>query len=127
MTWASLRGALQGLARRGPATRLQRVLEAEAACLRAGQIDRLIELEKARSEALEALAADPRPVSSADIAQLRAAAARNQRLLRATGDGMRAALERLQTLQQTMAGAGHYTSDGRRVSERLDNRHERKV
>lgn len=97
--------------------RLAALLAEERRCLLAGDIDRLADLapeKQALAEALaEALARQPRPAGS-DVTGLATQARRNQVLLDAAADGLRAALRRVTELRNLHRGRGTYGAGGLR-------------
>ena len=93
--------------------RLAALLAEERRCLLAGDIDRLADLAPEKQALAEALARQPRPAGS-DVTGLATQARRNQVLLDAAADGLRAALRRVTELRNLHRGRGTYGAGGMR-------------
>ena len=93
--------------------RLAALLAEERRCLLAGDIDRLADLAPEKQALAEALARQPRPAGS-DVTGLATQARRNQVLLDAAADGLRAALRRVTELRNLHRGRGTYGAGGLR-------------
>lgn len=93
--------------------RLVALLAEERRALLAGDIDRLADLAPEKQALAEALARQPRPAGS-DVAGLAVQARRNQVLLDAAADGIRAALRRVTELRNLHRGRGTYGAGGLR-------------
>lgn len=93
--------------------RLAALLAEERRCLLAGDIDGLADLAPEKQALAEALARRPWPAGS-EAAGLATQARRNQVLLDAAADGLRAALRRVTELRNLHRGRGTYGAGGLR-------------
>ncbi|MBL9059769.1 MAG: flagellar biosynthesis protein FlgN [Mangrovicoccus sp.] len=94
--------------------RLATLLAEERRCLIAADIDGLADLAAEKQALAEALALRPVPAGG-DAARLAALARRNQALLEAAADGLRAALRRVTEVRNLHRGRGTYDASGLRA------------
>jgi len=108
------------------AKRLLRLLETERGAITRGDFDALPQLGADKEDLFAALSKSPPSLEV--VSRLTTETTRNQRLLEAAMQGMRAAAQTLETMQEAQKGSMIYGSDGKvsrlskgdqRVSQKL--------
>lgn len=97
---------------------VRRLLEGDRKLLLAGKISALAAKDARRLEVEARLMSMPRSIVEAEqlvIVEIQTLAKRNNRLLRAYLDGARAAMRRLQEIEQMRGRIGAYQKDGSRI------------
>lgn len=111
----AMRAAFDGMGWRGRVRGLLRLLVRERQLMRAGDLEGLAALETRRSTLIDGVLRVPPPQgaeSTALLAQLRAEAARNQRLTAAFLDGVRSAARDVAKLSRAPNRIGLYSPEG---------------
>ncbi|MEM8742384.1 MAG: hypothetical protein AAGE13_12935 [Pseudomonadota bacterium] len=112
---STMRAAFDGMGWRGRVRGLLRLLARERQLMRAGDLDGLTALEARRSNLIEGVLRVPPPPgadSAAMLSQLRAEAARNQRLTAAFLEGVRSAARDVAEMSRAPRRIGLYSPQG---------------